>query len=334
MEPRFFWAIFMAFTSSVFHGSTANAHAPPHQAILGCNEPTTGHNELYIPDYNNPVPGKLAFSMDERVNYFEKHNNGAKHGSIRRSSCPAINTLANRGFIARSGRNISYEEIAQASRDVFNFGDDNIIIVLSAAFAYHPGLDRLDLDMLADEAVHHRINCPASPTRNDRELGDNVNMNMTLLESLLGFSKDGETLTLEDLAEHHHLRHNQSLAENSHFRFGNLDAACALYVFHYIKQCKGLIDIMFRAQYANLVGMLGKIGKNGLLTLFVEDVRQFYVDEDLPIGYGRRQLPYYSIESNQYIDRMAHHIGFQIVRPWPVDDQDGRDVEPVFAKFN
>ncbi|KAK6609000.1 toxin biosynthesis [Botrytis cinerea] len=299
MEPRFFWAIFMAFTSSVFHGSTANAHAPPHQAILGCNEPTTGHNELYIPDYNNPVPGKLAFTWQHSTLVLPRNQHTRKQR-----------------FIARSGRNISYEEIAQASRDVFNFGDDNIIIVLSAAFAYHPGLDRLDLDMLADEAVHHRINCPASPTRNDRELGDNVNMNMTLLESLLGFSKDGETLTLEDLAEHHHLRHNQSLAENSHFRFGNLDAACAL------------------AQYANLVGMLGKIGKNGLLTLFVEDVRQFYVDEDLPIGYGRRQLPYYSIESNQYIDRMAHHIGFQIVRPWPVDDQDGRDVEPVFAKFN
>lgn len=51
---------------------------------------------------------------------------------------------------------------------------------------------------------------------------------MTLLDSLLSFSKDGETLTLEDLAEHHHLRHNQSLADNPRFRFGNQDAACAM----------------------------------------------------------------------------------------------------------
>lgn len=31
---------------------------------------------------------------------------------------------------------------------------------------------------------------------------------------------------------------------------------------------------------------------------------------------------------------MAHHIGFEIVRPWPEGDQDGRDVEPVVAKFD
>jgi len=89
-----------------------------------------------------------------------------------------------------------------------------------------------------------------------------------------------------------------------------------------------------RAQYGNLVGTLGKIGKNGLLTLGVEDVRYFYMQEDLPLGYGRRQLPYYSIEANEYIDRMTHHIGFQIQRPWPLGDQDGRDVEPLTAKFN
>ena len=89
-----------------------------------------------------------------------------------------------------------------------------------------------------------------------------------------------------------------------------------------------------RAQYGNLVGTLGKIGKNGLYTLYVDDVRRFYVEEDLPIGYGRRELPYYSVEANEYIDRMTHHIGFQIARPWPADDQDWRDVEPEIAKFN
>lgn len=89
-----------------------------------------------------------------------------------------------------------------------------------------------------------------------------------------------------------------------------------------------------RAQYGNLIGTLGKIGKHGLYTLYVDDVRRFYVEEDLPIGYGRRELPYYSVEANEYIDRMTHHIGFQIARPWPSDDQNGRDVEPVVAKFN
>ena len=51
---------------------------------------------------------------------------------------------------------------------------------------------------------------------------------MTLLNQFLSFSKDGETFSLEDLAEHHHLRHNQSRAESPHWQFGNPDATCAL----------------------------------------------------------------------------------------------------------
>ena len=80
--------------------------------------------------------------------------------------------------------------------------------------------------------------------------------------------------------------------------------------------------------------MIGRIGPNGLNTVFIEDLRVFYATEDLPPGYGRRELPFYSVEANSYIDRMAHHIGFQIQRPWPENDQDGRDVEPVKAKFD
>lgn len=85
-----------------------------------------GHNELYIPDPQHPIPGKTPFKVDEIAHYFAKYINGSENGFYRRSSCPAINILANRGFINRSGRNITYEEIAQASRKVWNFGDDNV----------------------------------------------------------------------------------------------------------------------------------------------------------------------------------------------------------------
>lgn len=95
-----------------------------------------------------------------------------------------------------------------------------------------------------------------------------------------------------------------------------------------------VFSFLKRAQYGNLLGVLGTIGPNGLNTVFLDDLRTFYVDEDLPAGYGRRELPFYSPEANSYIDRMTHHIGFQIERPWPHDDQDGRDVEPVVAKFD
>lgn len=88
-----------------------------------------GHNEPYLPDPQHPVPGKILFKVDETSHYFAKYINGSENGFYRRSSCPALNILANRGYINRSGRNITYEEIAQASRKVWNFGDDNVEIL-------------------------------------------------------------------------------------------------------------------------------------------------------------------------------------------------------------
>ncbi|KAL9586054.1 MAG: hypothetical protein Q9212_001144 [Teloschistes hypoglaucus] len=293
-----------------------------------------GHNELFIPTPDHIIPGKKPLQYDKQRHYYEPHHNDAVHGTYKRAPCPALNTLANRGFIPRSGKHITYENLAQAARDVYNFGDDNvcfmpadapkkraadqrsqIMIVLVPAFALHPNQTHIDLDQFADDKVQHAINCPAAPTRLDRESGHNIDLNTTLLASLLSRSKDNETLTLEDMAEHHHLRHNQSRAGSKNWQFGNSDATCAL------------------AQYTNLVGVLGRNGKHGLQTLYVEDVKKFYTSEDLPDAYERRELPYYAIEATQLIDRMTHHIGYQIVRPFPSGDHDGRDVEPVKALY-
>ncbi|KAI1324960.1 Chloroperoxidase [Xylariaceae sp. FL0255] len=275
-----------------------------------------GHNDLFYPEPDHPIPYKLPFTWDERNHYYEKRVNGSENGYYRRSSCPAVNALANRGYINRSGRNISFEEIAQATRVVWNFGDDNILVVLEPTRRHHSGVDRINLDMLADDAVQYDTNCPAAPTRNDRELGDNVNMNMTLFKQLLSASKDGETLTLEDAAEHHHRRHNDSKLRNPEFRFGNQGAICSL------------------AQYGNMFGVLGRMGRHGLNTLYVEDVEKFYLDDDWPVGYARRELPFYSPEANSYIDRMAYHLGYEIQRPYPAGDKDkGVDIEPETARF-
>ena len=119
------------------------------------------------------------------------------------------------------------------------------MLVLAPTFALHGWPETIDLDMfnvwpwkfedgfyltdrLQDDKVQYAVNCPAAPTRNDRAVGENVNINMTLYNSLISFSSDGVTLSLEDMAKHHHLRHNQSLAENPGFIFGNQGALCSL----------------------------------------------------------------------------------------------------------
>ncbi|CAI6332246.1 unnamed protein product [Periconia digitata] len=286
------------------------------QKSLLASDDGFGQNEPFVPTPAHLLPYKKPFKIDEEHNYYKGYVNGSEDGYIRRSSCPAVNVLANRGYINRSGRNISYTELSHAVRKVWNFGDDNSMLVLAPTFALHGWPDTIDLDMFNDDLVQFAVNCPAAPTRNDRQVGENVNINMTLYETLVSYSSDGETLSLEDMAEFHHLRHNMSKAENPFFVFGNQGAICSF------------------AQYTNMMGILGRYGKHGRTTLYLEDVATFYLKEDIPLGYMKREEPYYSMESNALIDRMTHHIGYTIQRPFPDDDQSpGRDIEPEVARF-
>lgn len=115
---------FLALTVFLENLSTARSLRSQAQSVLAGLP--GGHNELYQPSPSRPVPMKTPFKIDETIHHYSKQINGSENGYYRRSSCPAVNVLANRGYIKRSGRNITYEEIAQAARDVYNFGDDNV----------------------------------------------------------------------------------------------------------------------------------------------------------------------------------------------------------------
>lgn len=99
-----------------------------NQQILNTdnNDWDFGQSEPFHPTPQHILPGKTPFYVNETVNYHQKFYNGSENGFYRRSSCPAINILANRGYINRSGRNITYSELAHAVRRVWNFGDDNV----------------------------------------------------------------------------------------------------------------------------------------------------------------------------------------------------------------
>ena len=90
-----------------------------------------GHNELYKPTPEHIIPMKAPLQFDVKQHYYEPRHNNEKNGTYKRSSCPALNTLANRGFIPRTGRAVTYEKMAQSMRDVFNFGDDNVLGTIS-----------------------------------------------------------------------------------------------------------------------------------------------------------------------------------------------------------
>ena len=109
-----------------------------------------GINDPYIPTPQHILPEKKPFHFDQKKYYYERF----------------INTLANRGFINRSGRNVTYPQLAHAVRKVWNFGDDNVrlfvlfckshyadkyftqsMLVLAPTFALHGWPETIDLDM-------------------------------------------------------------------------------------------------------------------------------------------------------------------------------------------
>ena len=85
-----------------------------------------GQNEPFRPTPGHLRPGKKPLIIDEKVHYYEYHANNEGKSAYKRSPCPGVNALANRDFIPRSGKRISFPALAQAMRDVFNFGDDNV----------------------------------------------------------------------------------------------------------------------------------------------------------------------------------------------------------------
>ena len=102
--------------------------ADSHQTVLSVpgDDRGFGSNEPFTPTPQHILPEKKPFHINQEKNYYDRYVNGSGDGFYRRSSCPAINTLANRGYINRSGRNITYPELAHAVREVWNFGDDNV----------------------------------------------------------------------------------------------------------------------------------------------------------------------------------------------------------------
>lgn len=106
------------FLDQEFIAADPAAPAPAPAAAL-CQQPFT-------PTPQHPVPGRKPLFINETTNFHERHVNGSRGGEYRRSSCPAVNTLANRGYINRSGRDVTADELIKAFIEVFNFGIDNV----------------------------------------------------------------------------------------------------------------------------------------------------------------------------------------------------------------
>lgn len=133
--------------------------------------------------------------------------------SENRGPCPALNALANDGYLPHDGR-VTADQLVHAIHERLGVATSIAGVLAKAAVDNFgkPGENGETVVDLSDLVRHGVIEHDASLTRPDSRDGDAGPVCAPLLEQLLGLSKDGQTLTLEDLATAHQLRIAQSSA--------------------------------------------------------------------------------------------------------------------------
>ncbi|CAK5266127.1 unnamed protein product [Mycena citricolor] len=98
-----------------------------------------------------------------------------------RSPCPALNTLANHGYLPRHGRDITIPMIVEASMAGFNMAADAVTVAAKFGLFSGDSPTSMDLDALG---LHNLIEHDASLSRQDSALGDNTVFNERIFATL------------------------------------------------------------------------------------------------------------------------------------------------------
>jgi peroxiredoxin len=154
----------------------------------------------------------------------------AAQGDLR-SPCPALNSLANHGLIPRDGRNITPDDLKDALQHI-GVGFDIRHTLVKRAFKVHDetshvglrnpgqvnqaGIPVLDLDQTGrPHALEHDV----SLSREDRALGDCIKPDPDLVDGLIQYPGNKESLTISDLGRFRKRRHAEQKAKNSELSF-------------------------------------------------------------------------------------------------------------------
>lgn len=220
----------------------------------------------------------------------------------KRSPCPLVNSLANHGYIPRTGTSITAKELNAAmsevgmsaalgavfARPIFNPHYDlktarlqerkgflsrlwsivcnpwSLLSVFGLRRANQQnenGVPVLDLDQLAIPGV---VEHDVSLTRRDhQQSAGNIAPQRDLINDLLASSKDGKTITMEDLAGFRKRRIRQQLDDNPGLRYGSQQHQIAC------------------SEIALVLGLFGD-GKS----ISCERARAFFQEERLPVKEG------------------------------------------------
>jgi len=134
----------------------------------------------------------------DHVDFLDPHRYiPAGHDDLR-APCPALNTLANHGYIPRDGRNLNFIQLVRVQCEVFNMS-----IPLAASLAFEAVFlcgNGLTVD-LRQLRKHNAIEHDASLSRDDVDLtGNSWSVDPKLVAKMIAEYSSPEGLTFKDMA--------------------------------------------------------------------------------------------------------------------------------------
>lgn len=126
----------------------------------------------------------------------------AKEATDKRSPCPALNSLANHGYIFRNGTDIPISLIAQAGERVYSVAEPTLLNILNHVI--QAGIQSEQTEdgeltlTLSDLYPHNIVEHDGSLTRLDEYFEPFAQFNSNLLTKLLETNTTADSLTLND----------------------------------------------------------------------------------------------------------------------------------------
>ncbi|EGZ09490.1 chloroperoxidase [Phytophthora sojae] len=181
-----------------------------------------------------------------------------------RSPCPALNALANHGYLPRDGKNVTPHVLQDALVEVYNL-DQSLAEFLVSTLA--------DKFSLADLGEHNVVEHDASLVHDDACIGtDPSSVNMTLASSLLARGNKDQCITRMTLAAYRREREAESAANTPDFE-ETFTAQRAL------------------TSYSESAVMLLVMGDEATTSISVDHARSFLIQERIPDDYEKPKVP-------------------------------------------
>ncbi|KAI0254600.1 Chloroperoxidase [Lactifluus subvellereus] len=149
-----------------------------------------------------------------------------------RSPCPALNTLANYGYLPRDGKQLTPPVLIRALREGYRISTPLAYILVYGGVGLLGQLGAFGLD---DLARHNRIEHDASLVHDDTPKRDEyapISPDSTLVRQFMNSAKDGHLMTVEDIARARVSRESQSRAlDNLHAEIARGEMAIVVGLF-------------------------------------------------------------------------------------------------------